>query len=365
MILALFYGVILALTLVNLHLILRNKNLNAFDTTIIALLVVIVLNVVLALCFRGNYAYGAYLYRASPFGFLYGPILFLIFKTSRNRKLKELDLLHFIPFFISLLGYFALILSDWVRDYFLVTYYKIHYIAMCVSWLSYAFVVLFSKVKRDNIQSRKMKFMIPVILVTMLLGLSVFLFFIISRYIYAVQLIEPDTTASFIAVFMIISLVLIYSYYVKFREVELSFQPIPKASNLNLQSATSYKSSSLADKDLKFYAQRIENYLHHGKFMDPNLSQETLSKELKISKHDVSQVFSRTFNSNFSKYINTLRINHACILLESEDFNEDIEQLMEVCGFSSKASFYRNFTTIKGCSPLEYRHKFRRSYLEV
>lgn len=363
MVLALMYGVILALTFVNFHLILRNENLNAFDTTIIALLIVIVLNVALALCFRGNYTYGAYLYRASPFGFLYGPILFLIFKTSRNKNLKELDILHFIPFFISLLGYFALILSDWVRDYFLVFYYQVHYIAMCASWLSYALVVLFSKVKKD--QSSKMKHLIPVILVSMLLCLSVLLMFIISRYIYALELIKPDTTASFIAVFMIISLVLIYSYYMRFRAIELPFLIKPKLESIDIQSNMSYKSSPLADKDLELYARKIENYLHQDKFLDPNLSQEILSKELRISKHDLSQVFSRTFNSNFSKYINKLRINYACRLLESEDFNENIDQLIEQCGFSSKASFYRNFTALKECSPLEFRQKQNRSYSNV
>lgn len=357
MVLIFMYGIILTLCYVNLHLIFRDKKRLDFDRTITALLIVIVLNVLLALYFRGNHAYGAYLYRASPFGFLYGPILYFIYKTSRDRKLGEQDFLHFLPFFISLLGYFALIFSDRFRDQFLLTYYQIHYISMCVSWLAYALWVLSSRIKKESKSTESLRIMISNALVSMLLCLSVFLMSIVYRYIYAEQFIKPDITACFIAVFMIISLILIFCYYTRFRIVVAPSVEVPAIRSLDTQQNPSYKSSFLSDQELSTYADKIIAYLQPEKFLNADLTQERLSKELKISKHDVSQVFNRSFNASFSKYINNMRIEYACTLLQSEDFNDNIDELIEQCGFNSKASFYRNFNSIKGCSPLEYRQK--------
>ncbi|WP_400261973.1 helix-turn-helix domain-containing protein [Sphingobacterium sp. SG20118] len=54
-------------------------------------------------------------------------------------------------------------------------------------------------------------------------------------------------------------------------------------------------------------------------------------------------------------FINQLRLVYASRLLSQEEFVYTIDDLSFICGFNSRASFYRNFITEFGCSPHQYR----------
>ena len=56
---------------------------------------------------------------------------------------------------------------------------------------------------------------------------------------------------------------------------------------------------------------------------------------------------------SFSEYINRLRVDFAAQLMD-ENSKMPANELALRSGFSSVASFYRNFKLYKGCPPLNY-----------
>lgn len=82
---------------------------------------------------------------------------------------------------------------------------------------------------------------------------------------------------------------------------------------------------------------------------------EILAKQLGISKYSVSRVFSEKLHMSFSNYVNTLRIDNAKLLLQGTD--EDILTVSARCGYENPRTFNREFMTLCGCKPREYRKK--------
>jgi AraC-like DNA-binding protein len=117
---------------------------------------------------------------------------------------------------------------------------------------------------------------------------------------------------------------------------------------------STYLKSGIPPDEMEAYAQKVNDYLVSKKYLDSNFNLNILSSDLKIPKHYLSQVFSQYYGKNFLKYINSLRIMHACELLEDHNLESTIEGLAEHCGFSSKASFYRNFKEIAKMTPSEF-----------
>lgn len=83
-----------------------------------------------------------------------------------------------------------------------------------------------------------------------------------------------------------------------------------------------------------------------------------MSKDLGIPKNIISQYFNQVYKDGFVRTVNSWRIAYACQLLLKEDVEFNIEDLAFKCGFSSRASFYRNFNQEKACTPLEYREQY-------
>ena len=84
-----------------------------------------------------------------------------------------------------------------------------------------------------------------------------------------------------------------------------------------------------------------------------NISLESISKELFISKSYVSHIFSEKIGMGFRDYINSLRISLSLNYLK--DGNLSITEISAVCGFESIRSFNRAFRKIHSATPSEYR----------
>ena len=78
-----------------------------------------------------------------------------------------------------------------------------------------------------------------------------------------------------------------------------------------------------------------------------------LSRALGVSKSYLSHSFSQRIGVNFRTYVNTLRADHACLLLRNSD--EAVMNIAYECGFESQRTFNRVFMEQYGVSPSEYR----------
>lgn len=84
-----------------------------------------------------------------------------------------------------------------------------------------------------------------------------------------------------------------------------------------------------------------------------NFSLEKMAFDLGVSKYVLSRVFSGTFHTNFSQYVNEIRLNYACVYLENS--SQPITEICLDCGFDSQRTFNRVFKQRFRMTPREYR----------
>lgn len=83
------------------------------------------------------------------------------------------------------------------------------------------------------------------------------------------------------------------------------------------------------------------------------LTLEMVASEIYMNPKYFSQVFNKEMGISFSNYVNSLRIKHACRLLETTDF--PAYRISMECGFSDPAYFNRVFRNKMNMTPLDYR----------
>lgn len=81
---------------------------------------------------------------------------------------------------------------------------------------------------------------------------------------------------------------------------------------------------------------------------------DSVAQALHLSRFYISHVFKERMGMGFSNFVNTLRVEHACGLLDKE---KNITEIAFASGFSSTRTFNRVFREIKGMPPREYKNK--------
>lgn len=87
-------------------------------------------------------------------------------------------------------------------------------------------------------------------------------------------------------------------------------------------------------------------------FSDPTLSLHTLSREFSYSEKYISTLFKKNFKAGIMKYIQVLRIQRACELIE-EGFT-CVKDISGLCGFSDPLYFSKFFKERTGVPPKKY-----------
>jgi len=106
-------------------------------------------------------------------------------------------------------------------------------------------------------------------------------------------------------------------------------------------------------KDLKEnIALVIKKYIDDN-FPQPKLSLEVISNELSYSPKYISSVFKRSFNVGIAEYLNIIRIQNACALLQ-QGFTS-ISEVSNQCGYADSQYFSKVFKKRIGVSPKVYR----------
>ena len=83
------------------------------------------------------------------------------------------------------------------------------------------------------------------------------------------------------------------------------------------------------------------------------MSLDSLSNALNISKYYISHLFSEKIKTSFPSYLNRCRIDYAKHLLRNT--NDSVTQIGFDCGFNSSRTFYRAFKDYYHMTPMEYR----------
>ncbi|MCA1918889.1 MAG: helix-turn-helix domain-containing protein [Flavobacterium piscis] len=118
-----------------------------------------------------------------------------------------------------------------------------------------------------------------------------------------------------------------------------------------------YKNKEIDKETLNLIHQKLSVIVEKELFLNPNFSLEEAAKELKLTKHLLSQYVNEVLGKSFSSLIKEYRIDKAKKLLETET-NYTIENLGYDSGFNSKSAFFTAFKKTTGLTPAEYQKTY-------
>lgn len=361
----------LTLCMVNIYLLLR-RNRNPFEKVLLSVSFYIAFHILCAYIMQQFFLDKPWLERGLPVGLMYGPYFYFGFSAALGRRLSRGQvLLHSTPFLIFLVLGAPLYLSRSLRENLYAYYGVIMYSVTGISMASYmVWGLLIQGAERQG----RLKQLFSTFGLMLFLVAALFLIILFNYMVPGPS--RSLKSMSFLILNIYLALLCVVIYIFKYnsdhlyrqehgifpgqeeemKEEKLSLSP-GKHAGEEEEEAGPYRKSALPETQLAAYALRLEQLVQGDKiYLDPGLSLATLATRMKIPRHHLSQLFSRHYNSSFSRYINGLRVEHACAeLLKRAPENENLEDLALQCGFNSKTSFNRYFKAQTGCTPSEYR----------
>ncbi len=282
-------------------------------------------------------------------GFLYGPILYIHFKTTLHQdrfKLTRKELLHLIPFLLVLLiNLDFLLLSGPSLEAFMqnhfsnrvmpINYARAAHQLIYAGILGYLIVGNYTKIGREKV--------FYLIVISVIYALATL---IISFYT-----LFAETWRDFILYYFIVNFLILFLGYV------LTYMP-----EFYKRIGGKYKTSNLNSADLR----GIENQMNlifeeEQLFLKNNLTIADVSKRLNVPSYQISQVLSSNIKMTFNQYVNKKRVGHAKTILSLPQNNKyKIEALAIEMGFNNKVTFYKAFKMYTGLTPSQFRKEIQR-----
>ena len=99
---------------------------------------------------------------------------------------------------------------------------------------------------------------------------------------------------------------------------------------------------------------KIKSYIDEN-FSSPSLSLATIGKSLAHHPKYISSVFKKEMHVGVCQYITTVRIQHACALMDKG--HRSVTEIATMCGFADGQYFSKIFKRTMGITPGEYIRK--------
>lgn len=117
-----------------------------------------------------------------------------------------------------------------------------------------------------------------------------------------------------------------------------------------------YKTSKISPEECERLTGKLDSVMLHEKaYTNPDLKIADLAAMIGASAHTLSYLFNQHLNRNYYDYINDYRIAEFKRLIAEDEYSKyTLGALAELCGFSSRASFFRYFKKATGITPNEY-----------
>jgi len=118
-----------------------------------------------------------------------------------------------------------------------------------------------------------------------------------------------------------------------------------------------YLKSVLGARKKKEIKNKILSYFEaSGPYLKSDLSMDILSSELKVPKHQLTEVLSTEIGSNFFQFVNGYRVEAVKTMLADKKNKYSIEAIGYECGFNSKSTFFTVFKNLTGQTPQEFKN---------
>tara|TARA_R110002049_G_scaffold116643_1_gene269356 strand:+ start:871 stop:1755 length:885 start_codon:yes stop_codon:yes gene_type:complete len=128
---------------------------------------------------------------------------------------------------------------------------------------------------------------------------------------------------------------------------------LSKSEDIHLLASPGYNSNVLKSDDAE--KMRIV-YDYVMKNFKTKISLDEIANMLNMTTTSFCRYFKPRANKTFTRFVNDIRIGHARKLLLEDNLN--ISQISYECGFNALSNFNRQFKSITGKSPNEYRNLF-------
>lgn len=86
-----------------------------------------------------------------------------------------------------------------------------------------------------------------------------------------------------------------------------------------------------------------------------SLTLDSVAEAMGVSRSHLSHLFSQQLKINFRKFLNTIRIENACLMLQEKE--KSVKEICFACGFESTRTFHRAFLEEQRMTPGEYRER--------
>lgn len=289
---------------------------------------------------------------SASYGFLYGPLAYLYVRSSliKEYKFNRASSLHFLPFVAVVAG--AIVGMSWFPQIALVllgsmSVYVVLGLRLIIQYQKATWQALSENGTREV---RWMKFffyaMIMIIVTNLVQGQLYPVIDISGRAINTEVLIH-------LSILLLVNIVTVQGLRNPSLFMRLSKQELVTKSDHKKTGGANLYSQSLLDEILA----KLNTYVSEGQpYTDPELTVNKLADTINVHPKALSQAINTQLGSNFSDYINSLRIAYVKERLESPaDESQTIVEVMYDAGFNSRSVFNTLFKKKTGLTPSEYR----------
>ena len=309
----------------------------------------------------------------------FGPFLFLYTKYLLYRRFffKSRDFLHFVPFVLFTVCYFAFFKDNLIFDDHMVftndgyafvrLLYAVSFLGS-VSYYTYLTLTILGRHRRQMkdrfsyfSESNELNWLY---ILTAIFSLTYLTYFALGAYNVLTQ--NAYFNIAYISDIFLTILAFSVSYFgikqpylfkVVPEEKEDDF--IAKNKDDESKEIEKYKNSNLTDEQKEEYIAHIYVFMKTEKpYMNPELTVQDLSKQLNISRHHLTEILNNDIGKNFFTFINEYRVEEVKRRLLDEKFEHlTIVALAFESGFNSKSTFNSIFKQNTNLTPTQWKNE--------
>lgn len=145
------------------------------------------------------------------------------------------------------------------------------------------------------------------------------------------------------------------------KKVAVSQDHNPMADDLSEKEEEKYKMNRMSTEECDVLHEALNKYMHDEKpYMNKELKIGDLADALHTSSHSLSYLFNQYLSVSYYDFVNEWRIaEFKKLVTEDTSAKYTLDVLADLCGFSSRASFFRSFKKSTGITPNEYIKSLR------
>lgn len=323
------------------------------------------------------------LYLTYFFNFLFGPTIFIYFNIMFGRmpKFKWTYLPHFVPAIIAFLIMINFLFLNNEEELIMIenikagkdNLYLLFNIGSGLHVLGYLILgwrrknQYFKEVQSFFTDIEETKYLWIKKFLQLFITLIVIILFAIvlttilfpPEYIIYADIITTPIVSSCIYFYVLYAafnkhIVFTNKEYKEYKEHLSDFNEYSKTS----QEANKYGKSALTEKEKNEIEKQLSFFLKEKKvYLEKTLDLKSLSVQVGVSSHQLSQFINTSLNKSFYDLINEYRIEESKRLLMNPDLkNLKIEAIGEMAGFSSRTSFFSVFKKQLNLTPTGFRN---------